>query len=200
MRGGVLGLVVLVGCVERGTGDSEGGSTGGATEAEGSGGGTSGEPPGHSTTTGASTGEPTTGAGSTTGEGTEGTSSGGVGEGSSGSSGSSTGTTGEAVGFAADVWPIFAPRCGCHLDGDGAGKLELAKSVAYENLVGQPSTQAPDLLLVAPGAAEDSYLWHKLNNSQKSVGGTGKRMPPGGALDPAEIELVALWIDEGAAP
>lgn len=201
LRGGVLGLG-LVGCVEREPGDSAGGeaSTGGATDAgsngaSSSGASTSGATSLESTTTGTG-GEETTGTG---GEET-GSSSGSSGEAES--SGGSTGTSGGTVllGFDADVWPIVAAGCGCHLDGNGAGKLKLAKDVAYDNLVGRASEQADGMLLVAPGEVEASYLWFKLNDTQDSVGGSGKRMPPGGALEQAEIEVVAQWIAEGAAP
>lgn len=204
LRGGVLGIV-LAGCVERDSGDSGSGdaSTGGATDAGTYGTSTSGDSSGASSTGGATTLDPaTTGGEATTGTGAgdTGTSTGSTGEVESSSG--STGTTGGemALGFDTDVWPIVAERCGCHLDGNGAGKLELAKDVAYDNLVGQPSNQADKMLLVAPGDVEASYLWFKLNNTQKSVGGSGKRMPPGGALDPADIEVVAQWIADGAMP
>ncbi len=198
LRGGVLGIV-LVGCVERDSGDSGDASTGGGTDGTSS----SGDSPGASSTGGATTLDPaTTGGEATTGAGAgdTGTSTGSTGEVES--SGGSTGTSGgePAPGFETDVWPIVAEGCGCHLDGNGAGKLKLAKDVAYDNLVGRPSQQADKMLLVAPGEVEASYLWFKLNNTQKSVGGSGKRMPPGGALDPADIEVVAQWIAAGATP
>lgn len=203
LRGGVLGIV-LVGCVEREPGDSAGGetSTGGGTDAGSNGTSTSEDSPGASTSGATSLDPATTGGEATTGAGAgdTGTSTGSTGEVESSSG--STGTTGGelALGFDTDVWPIVAERCGCHLDGNGAGKLELAKDVAYDNLVGQPSNQADKMLLVAPGDVEASYLWFKLNNTQKSVGGSGKRMPPGGALDPADVEVVAQWIADGAMP
>lgn len=204
LRGGVLGIV-LAGCVERDSGDSGSGdaSTGGATDAGTYGTSTSGDSSGAWSTSGATTLDPaTTGGEATTGTGAgdTGTSAGSTGEVESSSG--STGTTGGemALGFDTDVWPIVAERCGCHLDGNGAGQLKLAKDVAYDNLVGQPSNQADKMLLVAPGDVEASYLWFKLNNTQKSVGGSGKRMPPGGALDPADIDVVAQWIADGATP
>lgn len=115
-----------------------------------------------------------------------------------------TGTTGEdtagAHSFAVDIWPIFEDRCSCHDDANGAGKLRLAMEDAYTNMVDKPSNQAPMMMLVKPGSAEESYLWHKLNDTQDDVGGKGKKMPPSGKLKAAELELIQLWIDEGAKP
>lgn len=112
-----------------------------------------------------------------------------------------TGETGAAdgLGFAVDVWPILDVNCSCHKDSGGAGMLRMRDDDAYANLVGKASTQAP-ILLVEPGSAMESYLWHKLNDTQLDVGGYGKRMPSGGLLEPEERELVQQWIDEGAKP
>lgn len=118
--------------------------------------------------------------------------------------GTTTGTTGEdtagAHSFLVDIWPLFDDHCSCHKDANGAGKLRLAMEDAYTNIVDKPSLQAPMMMLVAPGSAEQSYLWHKLNDTQDDVGGKGKKMPPGGKLKAAELELIAQWIDEGAQP
>jgi hypothetical protein len=113
-------------------------------------------------------------------------------------------TTGEdtagAPSFMVDIWPIFDDRCSCHGDANGAGKLRLAMEDAYTNLVDKPSIQVPEMLLVKPGSAMDSYLWHKLNDTQDDVGGKGKRMPPSGKLKMAELDLIQQWIDGGAKP
>jgi hypothetical protein len=113
----------------------------------------------------------------------------------------STGDTGApaGLGFAADIWPIFDATCACHKDSGGAGKLRLGSDDAYANLINMPSNQAP-MMLVAPGSSVDSYLWYKLNDTQLEVGGSGKRMPSGGLLEPAAIELIQEWIDAGANP
>lgn len=166
---------------------------------------------GFDSTTGAGDTGPGTGEdGDTTGEldDSEGTSGTGDSEGTTGDSEGTTGdsegtsgTTGEAaVGFAEAIWPIFDERCGCHTDSNGAGKLKLAEDVAYDNLVGQPSNQLPEMLLVDPGSSATSYLWHKLNDTHKSVDGKGKVMPPGGKLKMDKLDLIQMWIDQGAAP
>jgi hypothetical protein len=152
----------------------------------------------------------TSGVPTTTGDGGE-TSTGGTDEttgttttGATGETGTSTGTTGEdtagAPSFMIDIWPIFDDRCSCHQDSNGAGKLRLAMEDAYTNMIDMPSHQAPMLMLVKPGSAEDSYLWHKLNDTQDDVGGSGKKMPPGGKLKMPQLELIQQWIDGGAKP
>jgi len=144
------------------------------------------------------TGEASTGAADT--DATTGTST----TGTTGETEASTGTTGEDTlgghSFAIDIWPIFDDHCSCHEDANGAGKLRLAMEDAYTNIVDQPSDQVPEMLLVKPGSAQDSYLWHKLNDTQDEVDGKGKKMPPGGKLKAAELELISQWIDEGAKP
>ena len=113
--------------------------------------------------------------------------------------GASTGTTGGSEGpsFAVDVWPILDAHCSCHKD--GAGMLRLNAAEAYANLVGQPSGQAP-LMIVEPSSAIDSYLWHKINDTQLEVGGFGQRMPSGGLIEQEKREQIAAWIDAGAHP
>jgi hypothetical protein len=115
---------------------------------------------------------------------------------SSGSSGTTGGSDGPS--FAVDVFPILDAHCSCHKD--GAGMLRLNADKAYANLVGQPSGLAPLLMIVEPGSAIDSYLWHKLNDTQLEVGGLGQRMPSGGLLEQEKREQIAAWIDAGARP
>ena len=161
-------------------------------------GSTGSAPTGSGTTDGSSTG----GADASTGTSTTGTST--TDATTNGETGTSTGTTGEdtagAHSFLVDIWPIFDEHCSCHEDANGAGKLRLAMDDAYTNIVDKPSMQAPMMMLVAPGSAEQSYLWHKLNDTQDDVDGKGKKMPPGGKLKAAELELIQQWIDEGAQP
>ena len=164
-------------------------------------GSTGSAPTGSGTTDDFSTGTSTTGT-STTDASTTGTST--TDATTNGETGTTTGTTGEdtagAHSFLVDIWPIFDEHCSCHEDANGAGKLRLAMDDAYTNIVDKPSIQAPMMMLVAPGSAEQSYLWHKLNDTQDDVDGKGKKMPPGGKLKAAELELIQQWIDEGAQP
>lgn len=184
-----LGLLLVAGCGEGDAESETSTSTTGGTTSDGGSGSSSGS------------------SSSTTGGGSAPTGT----EGESGTAGQDTGSTDTTVttgetgtpggpGFLVDIWPIFDASCSCHKDSGGAGMLRLGSDDAYANLVDKPSTQAKMMMLVAPGSAEDSYLWYKLNDTQLDVGGYGMRMPSGGLLDPAEIELVRQWIDAGASP
>ncbi len=106
------------------------------------------------------------------------------------------------VSFKQDVQPIFNARCVvCHVAGAESGELNLQRSVAYENLVGVDSVQAP-LARVSAGAPSKSYLMHKLRGTQALAEGSGVAMPfsDGSAipLPAAEIELIERWIEQGA--
>ena len=101
------------------------------------------------------------------------------------------------MSYAADVAPIFASRCaGCHLGGGVSGKLDLRGGRSA--LVGVASSRT--MVHVNPGSTATSYLWHKMNNTQKSVDGKGKRMPPDGLLDMADLDIIQQWIEQGAKP
>lgn len=195
----------LVGCVAEKNldvaGASEGGSetdtttspawpeTGGATLAAGGSGSTTttGEP--EDPPTGGSTGAAET----STGESSSSTST---------TTDDTSGSSGEDVpaplSFATDIQPIFADYCTCH--GDGEPEPDLGIGRAYDNIVGVPSNDVKGMLLVAPGAYEDSYLWHKIAGSHSQVGGAGKRMPPNDELQPGDMAAIQQWIVEGALP
>lgn len=151
------------------------------------------------TTEASSTGGSSPGTTGTPGETTEATSTGDTGD-TGETTGDTTGDGQAGPSFAADVWPLLDDGCGCHQDNNGAGKLHLTSKDAYDNLVGVPSDQLPSMRLVEPGDASQSYLWHKMDNTHKSVGGEGKKMPPGGLLGQSEREIVQQWIDQGAQP
>ncbi len=157
-----------------------------------------------STTTAMDSGEPTTeGPTGETTSGLPGETTGGpddtTGSATTASSGEE-GSSGEpAVSFASEVQPILMGNCSCHYDGEPAG-LSYATD-AYGSLVGVPSTQAPALDRVAPGAPDDSYLWHKLNDTHVAAGGSGNPMPaPSGGLAAGSLAILEAWILEGAAP
>ena len=71
----------------------------------------------------------------------------------------------------------------------------------YGNLVDVPSTEAPALDRIEPGDPDASYLWHKINGTHASVGGSGNPMPaPAGGLDAGTIATIEAWISGGAQP
>jgi hypothetical protein len=61
--------------------------------------------------------------------------------------------------------------------------------------VGVVATELSGFKRVAPGNAADSYLYMKIAGDPRIA---GDRMPFGGTLTAAEIELVRAWIDAGA--
>ena len=63
------------------------------------------------------------------------------------------------------------------------------------NTVGVAAAES-DLSRIEPGDRESSYLYLKIMGTQESGGGSGSRMPLGGApLSDEEIERIGLWID-----
>lgn len=103
-----------------------------------------------------------------------------------------------------DILPLWTYNCVIYCHGAGpegpAAGLSLEWNLAYDELVGVQATQV-DMLLVAPGAPEDSYLWHKLNDTHLDVGGAGVSMPLAQPLLDAEtLERIETWIAIGAPP
>lgn len=103
-----------------------------------------------------------------------------------------------AVSFEKDVQPILTKHCVvCHLPGGAQGDHSLYPD-AWKNTVNVPSVQSP-LLLVEPGKPDASYFFLKLTGKHLAAGGSGEIMPfPHGPLDPAEIDAVRGWIEQGA--
>jgi hypothetical protein len=93
---------------------------------------------------------------------------------------------------------------GCH-DASASGQLDLSPGLAYDYLVDQPvrSVQArPQLKRVSPAKKENSILW--LNLAAATLPDEWEAplnpMPLGGlrALTVEELDLVRLWIENGA--
>jgi hypothetical protein len=92
---------------------------------------------------------------------------------------------------------LIAPRCSgqpglCH---NGQFEPNLSTpGLAYAYLVNRPGLEQPDRLRVAPGAAGESLLVHKLRGE-----GVATRMPLGAdPLTEPEIAAIEAWIDDGA--
>ncbi len=106
-----------------------------------------------------------------------------------------------AVSYRTQLQPIFNAQCVyCHVTGAENGGLNLARASSYASLVGTTSTESP-LPRVTPGQPDKSYLWHKLNGTHVSVGGSGNAMPmsdPPRLLEPAQRALFKAWIEAGA--
>lgn len=105
------------------------------------------------------------------------------------------------VSFATDVQPVFSSNCafsGCHAGASPKAGLNLSAGQAYANIVGVAATELSSMNRITAGDPANSYLIHKLNNTQGTVGGSGARMPLGGALSATEIQTITKWVQDGA--
>lgn len=100
----------------------------------------------------------------------------------------------------ADVYAIFAMRCGggmsgCHVTGMAAGLLMPDARAAYDHLVGIASMKCAGEKRVVSGDADGSVLVQALEGSASCV----KAMPLGrDPLSASEMAMVRAWIDDGA--
>jgi mono/diheme cytochrome c family protein len=98
----------------------------------------------------------------------------------------------DVTGYAGVV-EIFNARCvSCH---PGTGTFPDLETDLCADVVGVGSQNYDPNLLVTPGSAEDSVLWHKL----EGTGGFGSPMPlSGDQLSQPQRDLVKDWINDGA--
>lgn len=94
---------------------------------------------------------------------------------------------------------IFNTSCAlsrCHAGSGAPEGLDLSAGNARQHLVNVSSSGVPDLLLVDPGNADDSYLILKLEGDERIVGAQMPfNMTP---LSSSEILVIREWIDDGA--
>jgi hypothetical protein len=97
--------------------------------------------------------------------------------------------------------PLLTETCAvitCHSPPVAEGGMDLSTPARVATSLRRvPSTESP-LLRIVPGRPSASYLWHKLQGTQESVGGTGDPMPKEGSLTPEQVEQIRSWILEGA--
>lgn len=109
---------------------------------------------------------------------------------------------GASITLSGDVQPIFSANCalsGCHAGPDPVLGQDLSMGRSFSSVVNVPSVEVPSLRRVKPSLPDSSYLVHKIQGSQASVGGSGDRMPLiGGALTEDEIAVIRAWIAAGA--
>ena len=93
---------------------------------------------------------------------------------------------------------VFTPVCTeCHVPG-GSGPMPLDnEDASFQNLVSVPSLELPMMMRVAPGDAENSYLFWKVEGRLQIL---GSRMPPPPRpmLELEQIGAIVEWIDMGA--
>jgi len=97
------------------------------------------------------------------------------------------------ISFVLQVIPIFSANCtGCH---GGTAGMFLSPGEAYANLVNVPAKTGTCVGTprVTPGNSNASALYFRIS------GTCSERMPLGGQLPAADIEVIRQWIDQGAA-
>jgi mono/diheme cytochrome c family protein len=111
----------------------------------------------------------------------------------------SRGQTGaKTVSFKQDLGRIFRDNCTmCHQGEAPMGALDLTPDNAYAGLVGVQSAGA-EMLRVAPGQPDRSYLYFKTSGKNASVNGAGFGMPWASTLSPEDLALLRGWIKAGA--
>ena len=114
-------------------------------------------------------------------------------------------TTGAAVDYEADIQPIWDASCttGCHIAGGTAASwFVITPGDSHAAIVGKNALELQTMQLVAPGDRDNSYLWHKINNTHIEVNGSGTPMPPppAEALSADDLAKIGSWIDAGANP
>ena len=131
-----------------------------------------------------------------------------------GCSGDGSGTTGPGenngddpgngtvgVTLSGSVQPIFTAQCalsGCHAGAAPVQDMNLEEGHAFNDIVNVMSNVAA-LRRVRPGLPDSSYLVHKIQGTQASVGGSGEQMPLGNCcLSQAQIDVIRAWILKGA--
>lgn len=104
--------------------------------------------------------------------------------------------------LSAHVQPIFTNTCalsGCHASTNPEEGMSLAAGETHANTVNVPSVQLASMDRIEPGQPDNSYLVHKIQGTQASVGGSGVQMPEGGApLSQEQIDLIRAWVARGA--
>jgi hypothetical protein len=151
---------------------------------------------------------------------------------SSGSGAMGTGCAPASVSFKTDVIPVFQQSCTltmeCHgqmnnvpeeslyLGENGGGTVA---STVYAQIVNVPAKEIPSMNLVTPQDLNNSYLWHKINDSMTTLQSLGSQctkaakactdcnpmqpcgstMPyPSGVIDPGFACTIQNWIMNGA--
>jgi len=112
--------------------------------------------------------------------------------------------------FVTDVQPIFSTKCAiCHIGSSApptCKHMDLSTGNSRGNIVGVSAGELPSMNRVTAGDHTQSFLWHKIDGSQGTLGannscGPGNsQMPLGGSLTPAQISAIQTWIDGGANP
>ncbi|MCY1007223.1 hypothetical protein OV079_16995 [Nannocystis pusilla] len=108
------------------------------------------------------------------------------------------------LGYAAHIQPIWDAHCvvGCHTPGGTSAAWVVLSDNAFASLVERPALELPQMMRVAPGDLDGSYLWHKVNGTHIEAGGSGVSMPPAfaDALSTDDLDTISQWIAQGCSP
>lgn len=105
------------------------------------------------------------------------------------------------LSYAGDLENLVVKRCvSCHSSDEPKAKLVLEAGSGYGQLVGRPSVQVPEEMLVVPGDPDASYLWHKVDFTAEVGKGMPRTLFGAKRLPDDEVELFRRWIEEGALP
>ena len=108
---------------------------------------------------------------------------------------------GVQVSYSEHLEPLVIARClSCHTAEEPEARLVLEEGTGYGQMVGRTSTQVPELLIVAPGEPDASYLWRKLTHEAEIGRGMPRTVVGSIRLPEGELELYRRWIDDGALP
>jgi hypothetical protein len=108
---------------------------------------------------------------------------------------------GEPVSYAEHLEPLVVARClSCHTAEEPEAHLVLEVGTGYGEMVGRPSTQVPEMLIVAPGDVDNSYLWRKLTQDAEVGRGMPRSVIGSIKLRDDELDLYRRWIEDGALP
>ena len=101
--------------------------------------------------------------------------------------------------FSGNVQPIFDDNCvSCHSGPTAPRGQDLSDGVSYDMIVNVASVELSTMDRIEPDDVDNSYMIHKLEGTQRTVGGSGVRMPAGGPyLDTATIDVIKGWILAG---
>jgi hypothetical protein len=106
--------------------------------------------------------------------------------------------------YSSTIQPIFDTHCTiCHQGASPPGGLNLTSDFSYAMLVNVASQELSSMKRIAPNDPANSYLFHKINGTQGTVGGFGSKMPQGcpgsrPCLNSTEINTIQSWINSGA--
>ena len=108
---------------------------------------------------------------------------------------------GVPVTYAEHLEPLVIARClSCHTTEEPEAQLVFELGVGYDQMVGRASTQVPEMLIVAPGDVQASYLWRKMTHDVEIGRGMPRSVVGSIKLPDDEIELYRRWIEDGAQP